>query len=137
MNAFRFKMSLRFFGTSFDPAELSKELGMQPVHMHKVGDQRTTPAGAELEGTYKASYCTFNIDRRDNDEDLHVTLNRVSADLSRHMALFNSIREKGDRVEFFVGWFSDGNTGDTLPFHLLRLLGEMKIDLALDVYGSD
>ncbi|WP_256388442.1 hypothetical protein [Pandoraea sp. PE-S2R-1] len=39
-------------------------------------------------------------------------------------------------MEFFIGWFSTGNTGETLDFELLKKLGELGIDLALDVYGE-
>ncbi|SEA75069.1 hypothetical protein SAMN05216411_1274 [Nitrosospira multiformis] len=62
---------------------------------------------------------------------------RVVDDLLQHKEIFRRIREDGGRAEFFIGWFSSGNTGDTFSHDLLRKMGELKIDLALDVYGSE
>jgi hypothetical protein len=136
MNPFQFKISLRFFGSSFDPSDLSAELDMKPIHVQKMGERRKTPKGTELEGTYDASYCTFNIERH-GDEDISTTLERFSISLDRHKDLFDRIRSNGGRIELFVGWFSVGNTGGTLPFELLSKLGDLEVDLALDIYGSE
>lgn len=136
MNSFRFVVSLRFSGHSFDPDELSQILGMPAKFTRRIGDWPTTAAGVKVGDAYKSNYCTFSIDRRD-EEDLSVMLERVSSALDQHKELFDKIRSAGSRIEFFVGWYSEGNTGDTMPYELLRKLGSLKIDLALDVYGSD
>jgi hypothetical protein len=132
----RFKISLRFFGRFADADHLSHTLKMTPVHVHVMGQRRKTPKGRELEGFYDESYCTFSIEQRD-EEQLHEALERAADDLMIHADVFDGVRNDGGRIEFFVGWFSEGNTGNTLPFPLFIKLGRMKIDLSLDVYGSD
>jgi hypothetical protein len=56
--------------------------------------------------------------------------------LEKHKALFDAFRLEGGEIEFFIGWFSDGNTGDTFSYKLLKKLGDLNIDLALDVYDG-
>ncbi|AGG89781.1 DUF4279 domain-containing protein [Rhodanobacter denitrificans] len=136
MNTFRFKISLRFFGSSFDPSDLSTELGIKPTRMWKAGERRTTPKGRELEGIYDESYCTFNIERH-GEENLSETLERALASFGQYKDIFHRICIEGGRIEFFIGWFSVGNSGDTLPYKLMSKLAELEIDLALDVYGSN
>ncbi|MBD8900356.1 DUF4279 domain-containing protein [Rhodanobacter sp. DHG33] len=136
MNTFKFRTSLRFFGKSFDPHELSTQLGIKATYEHKMGERRTTPKGAILNSVYDESYCLFDIASHPKD-GLHEVLDRTTNSLFCHKDLFNSIRRCGDRIEIFVGWFSSGNSGEVLPYDLMAKLGELGIDLALDVYGSN
>jgi len=136
LNNFTFKLSLRFFGHSFDPSDVSAELGLVPHVSHKVGEQRRTLDGAELPGKYDKSYWTARLAPLE-DENPSEALERTIAELYGHKAFFQAMHARGGRAEFFIGWFSAGNSGDTLPWDLLGKLAELKIDLALDVYGSE
>ena len=135
MNEFRFKVSLRFFSQVVDPNEICEKLKMEPEWKHKIGDPRTTPKGITLDGFYDTSYCSFLITPRKNEE-LHDVIERIVTDLQKHESLFCRIREDGGCIEFFVGWFSTGNSGETFSSDLLRKLGKLQIDLSLDVYGD-
>jgi len=136
MHAFKFEISLRFFSKVIDPAEIYTQLGLEPEWQHKIGEPRKTPKGIALKGVYDISYCSFNFDRQ-NDEELHEMLDRILNGLTPHAELFYRMRDSGGRAEFFIGWYSPGNTGDTLSFELLRKISELRIDLALDVYGGN
>lgn len=136
MHTFRFAVSLRFFGDSADPAEISTQLGWKPKWNHKIGEPRINPKGVPLGGVYDSSYCSFNLTRLDKEE-LNETLGRVVQELLHYKELFHRIRADGGRSEFFIGWYSPGNTGDSFDYGLLGKLAELQIDLALDVYGED
>lgn len=136
MNTFQTRVSLRVFGPNFDPAKLSQELGMEPKHSHKAGEARITPKGTPLDGIYPSSYCSFPINQADSEE-LSAVLGRIVQTLIPHKAVFEGIRSDGGRIELFIGWYSAGNSGDTFTSDMLSTLGDLKIDLALDVYGSD
>lgn len=135
MHPFRFEVSLRVFSKSVEPTEIAAQLGLTPKWKHKIGEQRTTPKGVLLDGFYDFSYCSFSLIRRD-EEELHEVLSRTADELLPHKDLFCRIRAEGGRTEFFVGWYSTGNTGDDLSCNLLGKLGELQIDLAIDVYGE-
>ncbi|GGP17857.1 hypothetical protein GCM10010970_01900 [Silvimonas iriomotensis] len=94
-----------------------------------------TPKGQLLPGIYERAYSCFDIPRAGN-EDLAETLDRVLNTLIQHEALFTRIREQGGRTEFFIGWYSTGNTGEIFSSVLLTKLAKLQIDLALDVYGE-
>jgi len=135
MHAFPFEVSLRFFGQTIDPSEISSQLGLEPKWKYKMGDFRTNPKGIVLGGVYDSSYCSFLITPQSHEE-LHETLDRVVDNLLQHESLFCRIRDSGGCIEFFIGWFSTGNTGDTFSNILLKKLGRLQIDLAFDVYGD-
>ncbi|MCE7915608.1 MAG: DUF4279 domain-containing protein [Nitrosomonas sp. PRO4] len=135
MHEFPFKVSLRIFSKTVDPTEICNQLDLEPEWIQTVGEPRINPKGIVLGGVYENSYCSFLINLK-NHEELHETLDRVVDNLLQHESLFCRIRDDGGRIEFFIGWFSTGNTGDTFSSILLKKLGMLQIDLALDVYGD-
>lgn len=133
MHPFTFEVSLRFFTKTHDPNEISGQLGLKPKWMHKIGEPRKSPKGKILEGIYDNNYCSFSI-LPIKGEQLHEVLNRCAEEFLRHKLLFHQIREAGGSIEFFIGWYSIGNTGNTFDNNLLKKLGNLQIDLALDIY---
>jgi hypothetical protein len=109
----------------------SSLLEMQPVRAWKAGERRVTPKGKELDGFYSESYCSFAF--KDVAEE-ELALFRITSSLARHQAYFHQIRAEGGRIEYFIGWLSSGNTGSILTSQLMKQMGELGIDLALDIY---
>ncbi|OYQ09036.1 hypothetical protein B7R77_18745 [Ralstonia solanacearum K60] len=136
MHKFKYAVSLRFFSKSADLAEVCSQLKLSPKWLNKIGEPRMSPKGTPLGGVYDCSYCSV-IFKPHAEEELHETLERVVADLMRHKDIINAVRRDDGRAEFFIGWYSAGNTGDTFDSELLKKLGELEIDLAFDVYGED
>lgn len=135
MHAFRFAVSLRVFSQTVDPSEICEQIGLEPKWKHTIGEPRKNLKGLLLGGVYDCSYCSFSL-IRNGDEELHEMLDRIVDGLLQHETLFRRIRDGGGRTEFFIGWYSTGNTGDTFSNALLSKLGVLQIDLALDVYGE-
>ncbi|XLX41717.1 hypothetical protein ACK25U_06850 [Ectopseudomonas mendocina] len=135
MHSFIFSVSLRFFGLNTDPDIICQQLKLSPKWKQKVGDLRVDPRGQELGGTYDRNYCSFNLADKQAGE-LHEFLEKTINYLMQYKSTFELVSSSGDRAELFIGWYSQGNTGDILGSSLLRKIGELNIDLALDVYGS-
>lgn len=135
MHAPRYVVSLRIFSQTVAPAEICGQLGLEPERKHTIGEPRTNPKGVPLGGVYDRNYCSFDLISQ-ADEELHEMLERVCDGLLQHKSLFHRIEEERGRSEFFIGWFSTGNTGDTFSNALLSKLGALRIDLAFDVYGE-
>ena len=135
MNPFRFMVSLRFSGKHIDCDYISQHINLKPKHKWKTGEPRKTPKGTLLEGVHERSYCTYPIEKNEG-EDLSELLDRVVDELMPHKSLFDEVRESGGEAEFFIGWFTSGNSGDIFTYDLLRKLGELSIDLSFDVYGD-
>jgi hypothetical protein len=70
-------------------------------------------------------------------KELHVALGELLDRLTPKRSFFEKIRSEGGAIEFLVGWFFDGQSGDLLNCDLLARIAELKLDLLLDVYPSD
>ncbi len=94
-----------------------------------------SPKGVSLGGVYETSYCSFEIPQQ-TGEELSEMLDRVTNELTPHLELLSKIRACDGRIEFFIGWYSEGNTGDVFSYELMRKLGELGVDMAFDIYGA-
>lgn len=135
MREFKYAVSLRFFSKTFDLADVCSQIKLIPKWLNKMGEPRVSPKGIPLGGVYDCSYCSVNLVPHEVEE-LHETLERFAVDFMQYKNLFQAIRRDGGRAEFFIGWYSTGNTGDTFDSELLKRLGELGVDLAFDVYGE-
>jgi uncharacterized protein DUF4279 len=92
-----------------------------------------TPAGHPLEGARKDTYWYRSLPLSRNAQlssSIKALLNRLPS----RKNFFKKVRAKGGTVEFFVGWFIERNSGETLGQDVLKDLSNLQIDLALDVY---
>jgi hypothetical protein len=138
MNSYQYDISLRVRHPSLDPAEITSALGLNPSRFWRTGEARTAPKGKPLEGKYSDSYWTAKLVKGQwPDKSLAVVINELVDQLARHQGLFQRIRTEGGRVEFFVGWFFQGNSGYVFDCDLLARMAVLKIDLSLDVYPPD
>jgi hypothetical protein len=67
---------------------------------------------------------------------LHESLANLCLMLEPHTDFFRQISSTGGRAEFFVGWFPNGQAGEVLSHTLLRMIADLRVDLALDIYGE-
>lgn len=135
MNPFQFDISLRVFHPSLLPAEIWRHLELEADLENGVGQPRSTPKGQPLEGSYRLTYCLFNLSRV-GEEALHETIERIAVQLKPKEEFLRRLRSSGGRAELFIGWYSPSNSGDILSHELLKNLGNLGIDLALDVYSG-
>jgi hypothetical protein len=134
MHPYTYKVSLRISHPTMDPRAITDTLNLQPRTVHRVGELRTTPTGTLLEGRYDRSYWSSPFTPPD-DSDVGEFLGRTVESLRQHRSFFRHIRDTGGDVELFIGLFADGvNIGATLAHDLLAALGELGIDLGLDIY---
>lgn len=50
--------------------------------------------------------------------------------------LFYELSSSGGKIEYFIGWYSEGNSGEEFDFELLRSLADLYIGLSFDFYGG-
>ncbi len=56
VSEYEFTLSLRIRHPSVEPAEITRNLGIEPQHTWRAGDPRRDVAGSEINGTYRESY---------------------------------------------------------------------------------
>jgi hypothetical protein len=66
--------------------------------------------------------------------------NKIEAALARlepHRDVLEEIWSTGGRLDFFVGWFLDEDTGDALDWQILEKMSQLRIELQLNIYAPD
>lgn len=136
MYPFKYRLSLRLFHPDIDPREVTAALRLTPLRSWKRGQQKTTPVGTTLRGTYPKSYWCARLEHPvgiDLSDFLEMTLRKLTC----RRKFFEKVRLTGGSVELYVGWFSPSNSGQVLGWELLQGFANLRIDLALDIYAQD
>ena len=103
--------------------------------MWQAGDPRTTPKNSPLEGTWRDTYWVTDVFKDEcPNRTLAAALSELVERFSLRKSFFVKIRDEGGRVEFYVSWDIDGNRGDEFDATLLTKLGELGVNLSLDIY---
>lgn len=128
----RFKISLRVWHPEIQSDAISRGLGLLPKVSYTAGDKRVTPKGAPLAGFRGETYWTHECSAGASFE---VAVEEVTAQLVGKAEFLRHLKETGGRLEYFIGWFSDSNSGFVLDHDLLKKLADLNINLAFDVYA--
>jgi hypothetical protein len=136
MNPFNYKITLRLRHPEMDPDEISAALKTQPRFKGMAGRPRRTPAGQSLDGIYRETYWSSE-GTEGSGFNLADTLESLVQELENHKEFLAGFCATGGSLEYFIGWFTNGrNTGATFSWDLQRRLADLRIHLALDVYGG-
>ncbi len=114
-------------------------LGLEPSRAWRAGAPRTTSVGTPLEGVNRETYWTSGTLERGAwpGRSLADALNALLDKLELHKLFFQGLHADGGGVEFFVGWFFEGHSGDVVDAAIMRRLSDCGIDLSLDIYPPD
>jgi hypothetical protein len=135
MNKFKFDLSFRIRHPQMDAEKICLQLGLKAKHKWTAGNQRKTPKGDLLEGTYDESYCSFPLDH-DDEAELADLIRSSTQSLKPHEKFLQLISSTGGRLEYFIGWYSDGNSGEEFDADLINQLASLRIGLSFDFYGG-
>ena len=135
MNRFKFDLSFRIRHPQMDAEKICVQLGLEAKHKWTAGSQRKTPKGDLLEGTYDESYCTFPIDH-DEETELADLIKSSTQSLKLCEHFLQLISSTGGRLEYFIGWYSSGNSGEEFDADLIAELANLGIGLSFDFYGG-
>lgn len=130
-----FSLSLRIWHPSMLSKEIAFRVGMNAAHAHDVGAQRRTPSGEELVGTYRETYCSFNIGKGEA-RSLDDAVSNFCLTNSDKFNDFDKIVKSGGRIELFIGLFVKENFGIELKPVVLEALSRAHIALAFDCYQN-
>lgn len=127
-------ISMRILHPKLSAEEITAIMKCEPDRAESVGALRTTPKGQPLEGNYSESFWLKKFDVRNSSLRQAIETALTLAESVPNAT--HQLTRGGGRVEFFIGWFVDGNTGDVLPFDLLKKVADFQIDLSFDVYNG-
>ena len=130
-------MSLRIRHPHIDPAEITEALRVDPQHTWRAGDMRCAPAGDEIGGTHRESYCTGRVMAKPelarDQVGVESEILRALGTLRRSFDLLNRLKEEGGSAELHVSLYAREEFNLELLPESLSLLGRLGLTLALDV----
>jgi hypothetical protein len=134
---YHYRISLRVRHPWVAPEKITEALGIEPKRSWKAGEPRQTPTGKLLIGANRETYWTAEITAGRWPTDINDAIHDTLRSLARFRSFLHHIRAEGGKVERFVGWFFENQSGDVLTHQCLALAGDLQIDLSFDVYPPE
>lgn len=130
-----FDFAVRIWHRSADPVEIGRELNWHPTLSKRVGEPRSTPKGNPLPGQNREStwYAKLGVEP---GESLASAIGRANQKLATGRSYLERLTADGGKVEYFIGWFVEANSGEVLDSILLRACADLEVQLAFDVYAG-
>lgn len=130
------RLSLRIKHPSRDLSGVCAALGFKPLNIWKKGDERRTPKGNKIGGLCEDSRCSIDF-KLPSRMPLSKQVEAVLLLLTPHRTMLRRLSSTGGAISFYVGWFCDEDTGETLNAHILEQMARLKIALELNIYLPD
>jgi hypothetical protein len=129
----RTNLTLRLHHPTRDLLPVCTALGLAPRHAWKKGDERQTPNGRNLGGVRDSSYGSADLCKTSR-EPLSKKIEAALTRLEPYREVLEEVWSTGGRLSFFIGWFLDEDTGDTLDWPILQKTSQLRIELELNIY---
>ena len=124
-------VTLRFFGDTLEPAEVTRLIGSQPTGSEVKGKVRRTPNGNESIARTGGWHLSV-LDR--TPADLSAQIAKLLLPLTSDLAVWDDLTKRY-QADIFVGLFlQNGNEGQSLPPETLRLLADRQLTIEFDIY---
>ena len=127
-------MSVRLWHPSYNLTHFSALLSMRCFRTWLAGSQRETPIGTRLSGVYKESYWCSEPIRFFAKKGFNSDLANIIIRLQKIKNEIQMIKSTGGGVEIYMHFLGSVNNGDTINSSQLKLLGELGVDLLLEVF---
>jgi hypothetical protein len=128
--AFNYGVSLQVRHPNADPRSVVAGIGLSPLRSWAVGEERATPKGIPLPGTYGEGYCVFDLGQG-SDGELADFLREALVKLEHAATFIGEFRRTGGKLNFFVSW-SPGERGEVFDVELLAKMARLGIDLGIE-----
>jgi hypothetical protein len=123
--------TLRVFGDTLVPEEVTALLGVVPTSGYRKGDVRPVRGGSSI--TRKTGMWRLEVNDRE-PEDINAQVTELLVRLSPDLDVWQQLSQKY-KIDLFCGLFMDTtNEGLCLSPSTLMALGERRIMLGLDIY---
>jgi len=127
---FSYRVSLQVRHPDADPKDIARGIGLAPKRSWSVGEDRAAPNDTRLPGTYRESYCVFELGDRD-DGELADFLRQALRNLEHAAEFIGVLRRTGGELNFHITW-SPNERGEVFDVELLAGMARLGIDLGID-----
>jgi hypothetical protein len=127
-----YRASFRIMGDNLDPVEITELLGIQPSHSHKKGDSKK---GTVIEfPPYPSGLWSIDSSAIPKTKELEEHLSYLLNILEPLKQQIEMLKKEGFKMDFFCGYFSEIDSGIMLSSNVLKRLGELEVDLDVDIW---
>jgi len=130
----RFDVELFIVHPAFDPADISKSLGLEASRFARVGDRRKTPEGTLLPGNYLDTRWRHSVRCSVTDHRYAAEVTRLVDSLEPHKAFFANLKSTGGSASVVIQFLGDGYLADEIPHATLVKLVALELALAIECY---
>jgi hypothetical protein len=152
-----FQLSLRIKHPSIDPAEISKELGIEPEHSFRAGQPRHSKSGLGIAAVHTESYWLARLSSAswfgsvpfEPLPNVPISQSIIDAAVTRnlgwalglcamrfnkaHTSLLQTIRAEGGEISLLVTISPTAMNSFSLPPQVSRMFGERGITLEFEI----
>ena len=136
----KFTLSLRIWHPTLSSSDLIKYMGINAEILvnQSVGEPKITKSGVIQKGVYKKTYICWGLKEK-TDGDFTDGVDEFLPLLKKHADKFIEISKKGGSCEIYVWIHPEGevNLGFTIPKSTSKALGELGLDLSVELYIFD
>ena len=131
----RSTMSLRIFGDSVDPLEITNLLGHEPTKGRKKGEKWI---GEKSGREYEAKKGSWSISApQSNGADIDFQVDWILCRLTKDLSIWKKITEEYD-VDIFSGLFLEAmNRGISISPNTMKEISSRGIELGFDIYSFE
>jgi hypothetical protein len=130
----RFDVELMIVHPTLDPTEISAVLRLNADFSHRVGDQRKTPKGTLLEGTYRDTRWRHSRRHETPDQWFADKVTELIDSIEPHREFLRKLRSTGGKARAIVQFLGDGYYADNIPHETLTKLVELELDLGIECF---
>jgi len=121
--------TLRILGDSLLPSQITSILGIEPTESHMSGDRRGKS------GIWNSGYWELSSKESVASGDLSDHIDWLISQLIPKIDEINQIKAISERMDIFCFLGCDiGNCAISLPYHLIKALSTVELDLDIDIY---
>src|SRR5580698_1224533 len=137
MSNYEFTVALRIRHPNIAPAEITRNLGIEPQHAWRAGDPRRDPGGVEINGTYRESYWMARLMAKPELAADQVSVEsevlRTLAQLRRAFGFLVTLKAEGGAADLHVNIFAREEFNLEFLPETLSLLGRLGLTVAIEV----
>jgi hypothetical protein len=132
----RFDVELFIVHPTLNPVEIGTALGLDAKFSHRVGDQRKTPKGTPLPGTYHDTRWRYCRRHKTSNQCFAGKIAELIDRIEPHKAFLKELKSTGGKACLILQFLGDGYFGDEIPLPILARLVDLELDFGIECFAA-
>lgn len=133
MEMYTGNISIRFRHPTENLEFISSLLGLTCFRNWTVGSPQQTPTGEPLKGKYNDSYWVSRLEFPSEEGFIEQLMYIIDLLVKEKETLYD-LKTTGGSIEIYLQLSGSINNGDTINSSLLKIMGDLGVDLLIEVF---